>query len=214
MEYVLKVVVAAVIIMGTGAATLATPVPVMLVGDDFNNLLGGSASAVGSPTITDMSVDNLLVDVISQAFTDGAGNYAYLYQVKNIGTLGNNVVEAFTASPFFGASAITTLGYLTANTPTGFTLGAQTAYAASIDAVAGPTISFAFPAFLSGYAIDPGEWSSTLYVLSDGAPATITGNVIDGWTTSGDVVGPVPEPATMSMLALGGLAMIRRKGRK
>lgn len=194
-------------------AALATPVPVTLVADDFSNLLGGSAGAIGSPMTTDMSLANLQSEVVSQAFTDGVGNYAYLYQVHNTGTTGNNVVELFTFSPFFNASASMTIGYLTDGAPSGFTLGDQTPYAVTVDADAGPTISFAFPAFFAGLAIDPGEYSSTLYVLSDGVPGTITGNVIDGSIASGDVVGAVPEPATLGLLLLGGIVLLRRKVR-
>jgi hypothetical protein len=150
-------------------------------------------------------------EVASQAFTDGAGNYAYLYQVRNTGSTGNNVIEVFTCSPFSGAFASTTLGYLTGSHPAGFTLGDQPSAGASVDAEAGPTISFGFPAFLLGQAIDPGETSSTLYVLSDGMPGMITGNIIDGTTGSGQVVGPVPEPATICLLGLGALSLLRKR---
>ena len=212
MRFAVVAVVAAATVMAVNVAASASPVPVSLVSDDFSNLLGGSASPIGLPTVTDMSVGNLQAKVVSQAFTDSAGHYAYLYQVMNVGTTGNNVVEVFTCSPFFGVSGSTTLGYLTANAPSGFTLGNQTPFAASIDAAAGPTVSFAFPAFIAGYAIDPGEYSSTLYVLSNGTPGIIIGNVIDGVTGSGPVVGPVPEPATMSLLALGAcLPLLRRR---
>ena len=196
-------------------AALATPVPVTLVADDFSNLLDGSAAAIDSPMTTNMSLGNLQSEVISQAFTDGVGNYAYLYQIYNRGTTGNNVVELFTFSPFFDASASTTIGYLTANAPSGFTLGNQTPYAATVDAAAGPTISFAFPAWLSGLpAIDPGEYSSTLYVLSDGVPGTITGNVINGSIAYGDVIGAVPEPATLALLLIGGMGVLIRRVRR
>ena len=195
------------------SGALATPVPVTLVDDDFSNLLGGSAGAIDSPMITNMSLANLQSEVVSQAFTDGVGNYAYLYQVHNTGTTGNNVAELLTLSPFFDASASTTIGYLTANVPSGFTLGDQTPYAVTVDADAGPTISFAFPGFLPGLAIDPGEYSSTLYVLSDDVPGTITGNVINGSAASGDVIGAVPEPATLGLLLVGGIVLLRRRTR-
>jgi hypothetical protein len=209
--YVPKVAILGITVLAANMAAFAAPVPVTLVADNFNNLLGGSANPVGSPTITDMSVANLQAAVVSQAFTDNSDSYAYLYQVKNTGTTGNNVVQVYTCSPFFGASGSTTLGYLTANAPSGFALGSQTPYAASVDAVAGPTISFAFPGFLAGYAIDPGEWSSTLYVLSTDVPGMITGNLIDGSTGTGDVVGAVPEPATTVLLVMGGLVLLLRR---
>jgi hypothetical protein len=189
---------------------LALPVSVTLVPEDFNNLLSDSPSAIGTPLITNMSLGNLKSEVVSQAFTDGAGNYAYLYQVKNTGTTGNSAIEIFTCSPFFGASALTTLGYLTANLPTGFTLGNQLSDGVSVDPAAGPTVSFGFPAWL-GQAIDPGEASTTFYVVSSGVPGKIVGNVIDGTIASGEVVGSVPEPATLLLFGLGGLAVVRKR---
>jgi len=192
-------------------AVVAGPVAVPLVADDFDNLLSGSASAIGLPMDTDLSAGILQADVVSQAFTDGAGNFAYLYQLHNTGGAADSVIEAFTCNPFVGASGITTLGYLTDNAPTGFTLGDQLPCAASVDAQAGPTISFVFPAFIAGAAVDPGESSSTLYVLSSLPPGLITGNVIDGDVGSGPIVGPVPEPATLYLIATAAALVARRR---
>lgn len=204
-----KVITLICMVLFFAASAKATVVSV--VPQDFDSLLGGSAAPIGSPTIADMSVGNLKGEVISQAFTDGQDNYAYLYQVNNTGTLGNNVIEVFTCSPFFGASGSTTLGYLTANLPSGFTLGNQLAAGASVDPTSGPTVSFGFPYWLDE-AVDPGESSKTLYVLSDGGtPGMITGNIIDGETGTGQIVGAVPEPATIALLGLGSLAVFRRK---
>jgi hypothetical protein len=205
-----KLVLIGLCMLFVAGTVSATPVPVTLVSADFDDLLGGSASAVGIPLTTDMSIGNLMGEVVSQAFTDGAGSYAYLYQVRNTGSTGNNVIEAFTCSPFLGVSASATLGYLTDNFPAGFTLGEQASAGASVDAAAGPTVSFGFPAWLA-QAIDPGEASSTFYVFSNGTPGMITGNIIDGATGSGEVVGPVPEPATICLLGLGVLGLLRRK---
>ena len=199
-------------VLFVAGTVLAVPVPITLVPADFDDLLGGLANPIGTPLTTDMSLGNLMGEVISQAFTDGVGNYAYLYQVRNAGTTGNNVIEVFTCSPFFDASASTTLGYLTANVPEGFAPGDQLSAGASVDPTAGPTVSFGFPAWLA-QAIDPGEASSTLYVLSDGTPGMITGNIINGTTGSGEIVGAVPEPATIALLGLGGLSLLRKKRR-
>ena len=70
MRHVLKVAIAAVIVTWISTAALATPVPVTLVADDFSNLLGGSAGAIGSPMTTNMSLGNLQSEVVSQAFTN------------------------------------------------------------------------------------------------------------------------------------------------
>jgi len=51
-----------------------------------------------------------------------------------------------------------------------------------------------------------------MYVMSDLPPSQITGNVINGSVAFGNVVGPIPEPGTMALLVLGGVAgVIRRK---
>lgn len=204
-----------------GAAASANPIGVDLTPMAFSDLFDGETPImIGDPLVTDMSAGNLMAEVVSQAFEDGLGNYAYLYQVTNTGTTGNNVIELFTCNPFFGATSSSTLGYLIDEDPPGdeFTLGVQDVIGANVDAVAGPTVSFGFPApwppyIPTSWAIDPGESSVTLYVLSTAEPGTITGNVIDGTIASGNIVGPVPEPATMSLLAIGGLAVLRRRKR-
>lgn len=200
-----RVILISLSVLLVAGTALAVPVSVPLVPKNFNDL--GLAIAVGIPLITNMSLGNLKSEVVSQAFTDGAGNYAYLYQVKNTGTTGNSAIEVFTCSPFFGASA---LGYLTANPPTGFTLGNQLSAGASVDSAAGPTVSFGFPAW-QAQEIDPCEASKTFYVLSNGIPGMIMGNVIDGTIASGEVVGAIPEPATIIMLSLGSAVVLRKR---
>ncbi len=189
---------------------MAGLVPVTLVPSDFDVLLGGEAVAVDSPLITNMTSGGLLGQIVSQAFTDEQGNYAYLYQVNNIGTSVNHVIEQFTCNPFMGASATTVLGYLAANVPDGFTMG-QRAPVVCVNEV-GPTISFGYIGWF-GWQINPGESSYTLYVLSDKAPGLIDGNIIDGATVSGRIVGPVPEPATLGIMGAGamGLYLLRKK---
>jgi len=210
--------VVAMVIGGASAISLATPVAMPFTPVDFNSLLGGSLVADGGLVTSDMSTGSLYTTVVSQAFTDGDGNYAYLYQVKNTGSTSASIIEVFTTTPYFGASGATAAGYLNANAPTGFTLGSQAPVGASVDPASGPTISFGFPSpwvvSAPSYAIDPNEDSVTLYVLSTGEPGTIIGNVIDGTIGSGPVVGPIPEPGTLALLGLGaGMLLLRRRRR-
>jgi hypothetical protein len=106
-----------------------------------------------------------------------------------------------------GVNANTTVGYLTANAPAGFTLGNQAAAGATLYPSVGPTISFSFPGFL-GYSIPPGGSSQTLYVRVDEAPGQSTGNLIDGSTAQGAVVAPVPEPSTLVLLGVGAASLL------
>ena len=187
-------------------------VPVPLVPADFGTILGGAAVAVDVPLVTDMGFASLLGRVVSQAFTDQMGNYAYLYQVINTGAPTNHSIEVFTTSPFFQASEATTVGYLTADAPAGFSVGDQLCAGASIDAMAGPTISFGFPGWL-GQVIDPGESSCVLYVLSSSDPGLICGNLINGSITQGEIVGAIPEPACLTLMACGTIGLLARRQR-
>jgi hypothetical protein len=191
----------------------ATPIYITTTGTDFNTLLGGSAAPIGLPLTTDFSGGDFFGDVVSQAFTDGAGNYLYLYQINNTGAPNSDVATRLTVSPFTGANALISLGYLNANVPASFVLGDQTPLYADVNINANPTVGFDFPVGNPFYGvpdsfISPGDSSMVLYVQSKLPPGVVTGNLIDGQVHSGAVVGPVPEPGTLVLLLTAGLGLL------
>ena len=130
----------------------------------------------------------------------------------------SEVITRFTASPYASADTSISLGYLTANIPTAFTAGDQAPLYGDVDTAAGPTVGFNFPVGNPFFGmpdsyIAGGESSLVLYIQSSLAPGIVTGNVINGGVHSGDIIGPVPEPATICLLGLGSLALIRRRKR-
>ncbi len=202
-----------VVVVGVVSALPASVVPLTLQPKDFNDL--GSLEAVaGWPADTTiMAATNMRGDVTHQVFKDsGSSDYYYFYQVFNAGESSSwHIIEALTLTPFTGADGSAMVGYLTVNEPSAFVAGSVIPSGASINTASGPTISFVFPGYIN--SIEVGEYGKVLYVRSTLPPDTIMGNIIDGTIADGLVVGPVPEPATMSLLALGGVAVLLRRRR-
>lgn len=182
--------------------------------------LGGSAKAAliemdwkipGDKQITRDTVNNL--DWLD---FDASTGYS-VNQVKNTGAAGSDVITRFTTSPCTQADEEVLMGYLTANVPAGFTPGDQAPLYGDVNVEAGPTVGFNFPVGNPFFGIPnsyiaPGKSSRVLYIQSSLAPGLVMGNVINGGVHTAQVVGPVSEPATMGVLALGGLfALVRRR---
>jgi hypothetical protein len=198
-------------------AAAAPAGPITLVGQSLTGLLGLNPIADGTVLETVMNSGNLRSRAYSQAYHNLEGDYAYLYQVENTGVTGNSPIEMFTLWPFTGADDDSAMGWLTGDIPTGFLAtgtpqGPESeAYVESLET--GPQISFYY-GLRPGNAITAGEHSVVMYVMSRLTPDEIQGNVIDGSVGFGPVVGPVvPEPATLALLAAGGIGILLRRKR-
>lgn len=179
----------------------------------INDLFATTPTAVGTTSMVTAITDTFNVNVYSQAYTDGS-KYVYLYQLDN-SSQSSHPVEILTLAPVFGATANVQMGYLTGTVPEGF-LSGSTIVPESTGSlnVAGPILSFYYTTRADN-EIMPGNRSAVMYVVSQYRPDQINGSVIDGNTATHLVVGPVPEPATMALLAMGGVTMLfRRRTRK
>lgn len=205
--------VGAVLGLVLGVAADAGMISLTVEAKDFNEL-GSLQPIAGWDAMTTLLEDvhyKLRGEITSQPFWDSdTGDYYYLYQLENTGhNVTWHVVEFITLSPFTGADGSTAVGYLTANQPAAFDAGTEIPDGASVNTDAGPTISFGFPGYVD--PISPGEITKVFYVKGELDPSVILGNIIDGGTAQGFVIGPVPEPATMCLLGLGSFALLRRK---
>ena len=202
----ISTIFATAVLVATGLAQAAPVLISPFEAKDFSNLAvtTPATSQMVSPYIYGTEFSG---EVFSQAFNRVGGDYLYLYQANNVGA---SVLEIFGISPFFDLDEA---GRLTGNEPVGFLSNgvapAGSTYDAALDR---PLISYNYPGYLGMY-LDSGEHTSALYVLSSHSPTTGEAYVIDGGVVVVDAVVPVPEPATLGLLLLGGLGALRKRRR-
>ena len=170
------------------ALSLAVPIPVTIVPDDFANLGATTPETVMLVEAYDYA-GAFTGTVNSRVYNTTGGDYLYLYQVLNGGP---SVMEKQVIFPF--APLDGDAGYLTANEPAGFGVGQQQPYSIVYDAAVpgAPTIGIDYPAG-AGFEVNAGENSVVAYFLSSASPKIGESHVIDGGTGSVEVY--VPDPA-------------------
>ena len=174
---------------------------------NLEDLLGANPAAIGNVTVTAMISGSLHTTVYSQAYTNDQGDYAYLYQLEN-NESGASPIEMFTLDAFRGANDSTPIGYLSGDVPEGFIAGGL--FPEDQGYILDELVSIYFT-LRAEAEIPVGENSVVMYAVTDYLPGVITANVINGNVASGPVVGPVPEPATICLISLGGLTLLRRR---
>lgn len=127
-------------------------------------------------------------------YSPTAGELTYAYQVFSTGA---DAIHAFTLNLGNPANNIGSFGDLGGEAPSSATLGAQAVW------------NFA--------GLDIGENSSGLAFSSLNVPESFFGILINGGTTSVAFPLPVPspndipEPASLALMAIGGVAILRRR---
>ena len=170
---------------------------------DFSDDFAGYAYL--DDIVTSLDTGNIDgVSVHSSVYTNGQ-LYLYIYEVYN-GS--NTTLSAFSIAPFAGLTDNSIVGYLSGQ-PALF--ATAPIYTDKTDLATNPTVIFGFSQATQGPGLVSGMRSTQLIVLSDLEPGRSTGHVIDGGAASGEVIAPIPEPATLMLLGLGGAAILRRR---
>jgi hypothetical protein len=142
--------------------------------------------------------------VVSHVYTLSSSNYLYVYQVFNNGP--TSPLEVLTFSQFHDPQT-SSAGYLT-SVPVGgpFVADGQATFSQAFDA---PNNTLSYRWLVP--AIPAGAHSFAFYLISPDAPTAGTGFVIDSGAPTGPIWVAAPEPASMSLLMIGAVALLRRK---
>ena len=194
----------------------------------FGILSNVHATVTEADFSADFAAYDLLVDIVEDTFlgscqgvtvksavySDGK-SYLYMYQVVNDSL---SSLVRFTAAPFTGLTDNSSMGYFGPSQPDDFLIdGVSPSWAGTVDLFTNPTVAFSFNIQTGGISIPSGSHSAVLFVESDLSPESIDGQVMAGGVAFGTVAGPAgsatPEPASVTLLALGAIALSSRKKR-
>ncbi len=169
-----------------------SPVPIAVMVSPYN--VGGTL--VGTVTSWVVAGDPL----------NPFGGLSFYYQVVNTGT---DYVSRFTATSFAPVPAMP-VDVTTINAPWDGALAGGVAPFYADRSIAGDVVGFVYPAFIG--QILSGQWSEVMVVHTPAfASTTGLGAVIDGRAANVDVLVPIPEPATIGLLGLGALSLLRKR---
>ncbi len=220
----MRIVILTLCMLSGAGISLGAVIPLSINPLDLSSM--GSMSAVPgwNSAMTTLMIgqdasgkDVMKGEVVSLVLFDNVNRYYYyLYQIDNIGDDASwHMIEVLTLTPFIDADASTSVGYLVGSVPSSFvSSGTEIPAGCSVNTDTGPTISFVFPGYMNPNGIIPGETSKVLYVKSTRPPQEIIGNIIDGAIADGVVIGPVPEPMTIILVAMGGAVLFGYKPKK